>query len=357
MEKFENYESFELDLSETQIRRMIEFFNKKKMNEQSQNKFMEKLFIKYAEQKGYTRQHIEAMKQIVNSVDFGLTKSELIYKINSTTLLDKKIEQVKRKINGHLDENKKDVIVDKDTQKEITPLRFVFNFDLLAKCCLSTSNESSIIIFNELKQQALEQGLSQDDLNKSFNVVDFGPKANVKRKVFDKPMTLSDLIESETQNVIKNIASKAVSTNQVENIVKSGRITPETKLLVLCHLKEANDREFNHLTHLPEMTTFLGAETLSELIRARKKEKEMNSVLGSNKIKDPNIHRKFEENNAELKDEKNGENGENNIFSEYDKTIMNMLGIKPEDYDKMTPEEINQLAQESGIERTYTRRD
>ena len=83
----------------------------------------------------------------------------------------------------------------------------------------------------------------------------------------------------------------------------------------------------------------------------------MNSVLGSNKIKDPNIHRKFEENNAELKDEKNGENGENNIFSEYDKTIMNMLGIKPEDYDKMTPEEINQLAQESGIERTYTRRD
>lgn len=341
-----------LNLTDAEVRKIAVFFKEKKIDEKKQNEFFENLFIKQAKLQGFNEKQIEIIKKVTHSVEFDLSPSELLYSMHSTTFLQKKIDEAKHKIENEFDTEKqknkklsekendkkpKVVMQDKDDELDEKPFNFELKRKLLFRICLRPENAMQNEIYAEIRTQALAQGMTDQDLSKKVNHFKMGKGSNAKEQEINPPKTLVEVLTEIIKNDIVKIAQIAGDKDAIENIISepANAKNPEMRLLVMCKLKEANDKEFNDLINNPAMQSFLGAHALKEIIKARKKDKELASVIGASKVKEPDEKDKPFFNPPSL-------------FSEEDMNLMEMLGIT----EPISTEELHNLAADYGLIKT-----
>lgn len=345
----EEKDRFKLTLNSSQLEKVVVLFKYKIQDEAAQNKFLEDLFIKQAKKQGFSDKEILGIKSIVSMVSFDIDKSTLLYKMKSQTILANKIEMAKNRINDYLEkeeaEKKKGQENGEREKRQIKdkPMTFKMKRDFLKKICLASEVEKHQLIYSEVKSQALSQGFSEDILHKQVGTTQFGVKPNISEHTIAPPRPLIDIMVEQVDKTISDLSKEFISKEEIKHIINdpANEKREDLKLLVLCHLKEANEKEFNELIQLPGMRGFLGEQTLKELIDARRKDSE----LDRGTAKPPK--KKLEEEEEKKKEEIPTET---DIFTDAEKEIAGLLGV--DNLADFTPEELHKLAIESGIEKS-----
>lgn len=271
--------SFNLNSEQLEMIRKI-FAEKMPFDQEKQNAFMEKLILLQAERQGFSPEQINLLKNTIASIDFSLDKTTAkLYKLTSHSVLSRTAEKAVKKVNQNLEqeenkekdkekeENKTEA---KDSEKKID-FDISVSLDFIEEVLSVPKTEQRQKIYDNIKQQVVSQDYGEEVLDRRLAPGEL----DVCGKLNNGSKSLGEIIVDQVETTVNNYANTKV--DDIEKVISDpkNRNKADVKLMVMAHLKEATEEEFNNYINLAGMKDFLGEKMYAEVLQARHIEQQL----------------------------------------------------------------------------------